>query len=441
MMIIRKDKTISNKWANDTLNRLEVITEKIFRQTKDATITLTKKIDPDGRAIHTLSKLLLSTSTASALNDIIGTLSTTDDRIKLGPLLANHTTDTILQSAHCLSSLQHRFPLPSPSPLVPPPPSLRSSIVRYSVYSNAVYGWKGRLFSRLRFHRSDVSAICATTGIHRSDVSHASLRSTPRRPAYFISRDREGRNIVLTIRGTLSVADCLADLCVELEHFEADEVRLKDRLGMGPRYAAHGGMLLGAKSIAEEARRKVAALMAVNEGYGLVITGHSLGAGTAAILGTIWRDTFPGVRVFAYGSPCIAPKGNMPTTNGDIVSVVHTGDPFATLSVGHVADVVAGVGYLAGREEVRGRVAEGLRVGGDDRYLENVMGDIRREAMVNEKCYPPGEVYEMGEVEGEVELWKVGRDRWGEMVLRYNILDIPKHVPFLYEDLLKRWNK
>ena len=74
---------------------------------------------------------------------------------------------------------------------------------------------------------------------------------------YFIAKDRERKTIVLTIRGTLSVGDCLTDLDVELEGFEKEEKGgIKEWLGMGGKYQAHGGMLEGAKSISIQARRR-----------------------------------------------------------------------------------------------------------------------------------------------------------------------------------------
>ncbi|GMI37761.1 hypothetical protein TrRE_jg9506 [Triparma retinervis] len=375
-------------WANNTLTKLEKITTNLFHQTN----TATKRLDPSGKLIHAVSKLLLSPTTASAINEITSTLSTLDDRIKLGPLLNSHPPETIVSA---------------------------SDIVHYGTYANAAYGWKGRLFSRFRFHRSDHSAICSALNIPKSDVVHVAMKATARRPGYFIARDRERRAIVLTIRGTLSVADCLTDLCVDLTEFKQEDSRIRDWIGMGDKYEAHGGMIEGAKRISIEARR-------------------SLGAGVASILGTQWRSTFPSLLVFAYGSPCIAPLRVMPTGNEGIVSVVNTGDPFATLSVGHLEDLVKGVGWMAEREGVREEVREAVK-GGDRSVTERIVKEVR-EVMNSEKCYPPGRVYEMREMEGgEVEVWKVGQERWKEMVLQYNMLDIPKHVPFLYEDLLKKW--
>lgn len=39
------------------------------------------------------------------------------------------------------------------------------------------------------------------------------------------------------------------------------------------------------------------------EGFGLVLVGHSLGAGTAAILAILLRQTHPDLQCFAYSPP------------------------------------------------------------------------------------------------------------------------------------------
>jgi hypothetical protein len=96
-------------------------------------------------------------------------------------------------------------------------------------------------------------------------------------------------------------------------------------------------MLESAKGVANATRTIIASQLAENPTYKLVIVGHSLGGGTAAVLGTLWKDTFPGLQVFAYGCPCVGPLGMDPTSNDSIVSVVGEGDPFSCLSLGHLA--------------------------------------------------------------------------------------------------------
>jgi len=96
-------------------------------------------------------------------------------------------------------------------------------------------------------------------------------------------------------------------------------------------------MLESARGVANETRSIISSQLAENPSYKLVIVGHSLGGGTAAVLGTLWKNTFPSLKVYAYGCPCVGPLGSDPTSNDSIVSVVGDGDPFSCLSLGHLA--------------------------------------------------------------------------------------------------------
>ena len=56
---------------------------------------------------------------------------------------------------------------------------------------------------------------------------YAEWRSATHRPAFFIVRDVNRKNIVLSIRGTLNAKDILTDLCATAEGFGA-EIPCKD---------------------------------------------------------------------------------------------------------------------------------------------------------------------------------------------------------------------
>lgn len=88
-------------------------------------------------------------------------------------------------------------------------------------------------------------------------------------PNFFIAHDPELDDIVLAIRGTATVADALTDTWASTSPF------------MGG--LAHEGMLTTAQAVCQVARAKLVELMESTEKK-LVITGHSLGAGTAVLV-------------------------------------------------------------------------------------------------------------------------------------------------------------
>ena len=93
-------------------------------------------------------------------------------------------------------------------------------ITHHAKFAVSAYGWKGRLALRGRFHRGDVRALEARTGVNRRDIVDANWRGKTHRPAYFIVRDTERKTIVLSVRGTWSPRDLLTDLCAVAQEYE-----------------------------------------------------------------------------------------------------------------------------------------------------------------------------------------------------------------------------
>jgi hypothetical protein len=88
-------------------------------------------------------------------------------------------------------------------------------------------------------------------------------------PDFLILRDPKTMSIVLVIRGTFDGKDVLIDLnCKEATFIDG---------------FAHGGILTGARNILEKAEPILKKALQNNPTYQLVVTGHSLGAGTAVL--------------------------------------------------------------------------------------------------------------------------------------------------------------
>jgi sn1-specific diacylglycerol lipase len=178
------------------------------------------------------------------------------------------------------------------------------------------------------------------------------------------SVDHARKSIVLAIRGTASLSDAITDICVAPEDVSkwipAD---VKAKLPPGAPLLSHAGIVRAAEavladvdamgvlpallegdrsllcafsqnldagkrdSLAKQASgvlREVATaaidparLAAVcdaslpdTKGWRLVVTGHSLGAGAASVLGLLLKPRYPGLRVWAFSPPgcmCSAP--------------------------------------------------------------------------------------------------------------------------------------
>lgn len=127
---------------------------------------------------------------------------------------------------------------------------------------------------------------------------HVDVGETP----FFVAVDYTKEKIVVSIRGTLSMKDVLTDLNAEGEVLPL-EPRRDDWVG-------HKGMVQAAVYIRNKLedenliqRAQQHNLERKTDGFGLVIVGHSLGAGTAAILSILLKPHYPSVLCYSYSPP------------------------------------------------------------------------------------------------------------------------------------------
>ena len=313
-------------------------------------------------------------------------------------------------------------------------------LAHYAVFANAAYGWKGGLALSGRLHLGDMKTLMARTGIEKDQIIYASWRSKTHRPAFFLVRENLRKKIILTIRGTLSTRDVLTDLCCTAEDFYSSDNESKEVA------KAHNGMFKAAKKVSEQVLPIIMSQLHQNPGYELIIVGHSLGAGTAAVLGTMWISQIPGIKVYAYGSPCVGPIDYPPTLNESIISVIGSGDPFATLSLGHIADTSKAISILCESTDLRKDILSRTKnnITHDDKaWCHQIMGRLRKK-MTAEKFYPPGKlVYMSGSTFGdeEVKIHDINRELFSDLILSPLMFNLSQHVPNRYESALARYWK
>lgn len=300
----------------------------------------------------------------------------------------------------------------------------------------------------------------------------AEWRSATHRPAFFIVRDKNRKNIVLSIRGTLSPKDILTDLCATPDYFYAEELdndgkaemrkksllrrlfgapkretlisNVRDRK---PSMRAHHGMIQGAREIAQIAQGIVAKELESNPDFSLVLVGHSLGGGTAAVLGAMWKTLFPNLIVYAYGCPCVFPLETEASLHSSIISIVGKHDPFSTLSLGHLADISKALSFFCEDEEKRAQVISKCAnkpqdINEEDLLWANEQMNAVRKYMTSEKLYPPGRILLISSPNqnknGEkVQIEEVSKEKFQEIMLHPRIFDLSRHVPNRYEDELR----
>jgi sn1-specific diacylglycerol lipase len=142
-----------------------------------------------------------------------------------------------------------------------------------------------------------VSAILQKTGIQRTDIVYANFTNKIYETPFYVAVDHKHQSVIVALRGTLSLEDALTDMMVN-----TDVVSVITDVNEAK---AHSGILRAATYVANILSQKNVLQMAFDKapGYQLVITGHSLGAGTAGLLAVLLRPQYSNLMCFAFSPP------------------------------------------------------------------------------------------------------------------------------------------
>ncbi|KAG1787652.1 uncharacterized protein HD556DRAFT_1407937 [Suillus plorans] len=215
-------------------------------------------------------------------------------------------------------------------------------------------------------------------------------------PRFWVLTDHDRHEVVLVLRGTMSLNELAVDLTCDPVEFEpasgasqedaGDSISLpgssrripRRRLSIlsttshekQPKYQVHGGMLRMARVMGEIGKPVHVAVMDAltrNPGYELILCGHSLGAGVAVLLAMMWADpatclTVPSsglptdhnVSVYCIGPPCLTDAGLSRLASKMVTSFVCSDDIVSRLSLGSVRDIRNAALWLCDANERNG---------------------------------------------------------------------------------------
>jgi hypothetical protein len=174
------------------------------------------------------------------------------------------------------------------------------------------------------------------------------------RPAHFVALDRRHGMVVVALRGTVNLLDSLTNLTCATA-----------RLPGGG--AAHEGMLAAARELAAgPVGAAVGALTAEHPTFRLRVTGHSQGAGVAALLVHLWATRYPSVRGFAFAPPCVLALPAARALSTRFTSVVLGDDLIGRLSLGSVEDLRNAAAALAAEPRLCTRIIAAVGPPPDD---------------------------------------------------------------------------
>ncbi len=157
------------------------------------------------------------------------------------------------------------------------------------------------------FHMNQAAAETVINQLGNAEIIYASYENDNVMKPYGIFLDHETEKVVIAIRGTLSLEDCITDaICDPTELKEAGEKWGFDGDGKW----VHAGMLRSALAIRDDIDRRgilSGIFSSSNSGesrnYGITFVGHSLGAGTAVLLSLLFQNIYPNLKCVAFGTP------------------------------------------------------------------------------------------------------------------------------------------
>ncbi|KAJ3298008.1 hypothetical protein HK104_011232 [Borealophlyctis nickersoniae] len=358
-----------------------------------------------------------------------------------GPVVLNESTVSTLPA-----SPLHTTPAPSAQPI---PPDFLTTLLHFFDYAESIYGLPLHIVteSPLQLIRSCLCCCCfwqsseqAYESVARGgcgccpwvdiwcgaqdreipwlrrrkhgDLLYISRNNGLFRSPFFVARDPATHSVVIAIRGTLSTADMLVDLSLHVTELDIPDFEMGNEGGNErPKHYAHTGMLKTAKNIFEEISRGRVLEDPRIRGWGLVVCGHSLGAGIASLLAHLLRPTYPFVKCYSFSPPgCLLSSSASRHFASFTTSVVIGNDIVPRLSRGSLerakrdvvscvegcnvrkVDVLGWRGRGKGRRRKTGRVNVDLERDGADRRNAHVVDDTRGEVVRYMEMYAPGRI-------------------------------------------------
>lgn len=156
--------------------------------------------------------------------------------------------------------------------------------------------------------KTNKAALMLVAGIDDSsaELIYAHFHSSFSEIPYCIIVDHDWKSVVLAIRGTFSLEDCVTDVLIEPVSLR----ELGEEFGFdGHDQHCHGGVMTSARIVYRDLLRHglldklLLGDAARFPGYNLRIVGHSLGAGAATLLSYMLRRKFAGLRCINYSPP------------------------------------------------------------------------------------------------------------------------------------------
>jgi hypothetical protein len=156
---------------------------------------------------------------------------------------------------------------------------------------------------------------------------------------YFIAIDKERKAVVLSVRGTLALTEVIIDIGAFSRPFCGGE--------------AHSQIAESAEKIWDSANQTILSLLRANNGFELIICGHSLGGGAANLLNVLLHEN-KGLRIsgrscrcFSFASPPVfCPLDAAKDAVKASTNYIHGNDCVPFLSIDSIRHIFAAINAI-----------------------------------------------------------------------------------------------
>lgn len=223
-----------------------------------------------------------------------------------------------------------------------------SEAYKYMRYATAVYGEsmmkasEMNTLGKLTFKRASRKRISDYVGIAEEDIvlMDIDFSGDAQHLRHMLTIDHAEKKVILAIRGTFSLSELVVDAAGYSRPFCGGE--------------AHYEMANMAERIWEKAGKDIVRLLKENPDYELILTGHSLGAGTAALMNIMCYSNKGKLvnkrrtRCFAFASPPVfTPLEAASEAVSACTNYIHENDVVPFVSIDSVRQLLSVLALIA----------------------------------------------------------------------------------------------
>jgi len=194
--------------------------------------------------------------------------------------------------------------------------------------------------------------LCENLHSKRFQVLRHDTATEPGRVGHYIALNYTERTCLIGLKGTSTFSDVLTDVVGSSMPHSLDNMDI----------ICHEGIFTAAAMVADDIQGFLKNLV-IPQQFNVVITGHSLGAGTACLLGILLKSRIPTIqlKVVAFATPAVLSYKACKQCADYTTSVVNNSDMVPRMSISNLVTMNHGLVEVNTRLEKKGLSPDSLR--------------------------------------------------------------------------------